>query len=110
MQRPSNKLDDIDPDIQNYIWWLESKLNGYTEFQKEMSNTMNVLADDLRLANAGATSGYKLLSGNKDDKIFERIMTMIKMQNQMKSASLVETEEAVIKKKKTNIQDFVVKR
>ena len=108
MKKP--EIDGIDADVQNYISYLESRLNGYSEFQLEISHTLHVLAEDLKLANSGATSGYKLLSGNKDDKIFERIMTMIKMNAQMKNVSLVETEETTVKKKKTNIQDFVLKK
>lgn len=106
MNKPD--IDGIDPDVQNYIYYLEGRLNGFPEFQQELSYTLHVLAEDLRLANTGAQTGYKLLSGNKDDKIFERIMAMIKMQGQMKNASLIETEETTVKKKKTNIQDFIV--
>lgn len=108
MKRP--EIEGIDPDVQNYIWWLESRLNGHSDFQQELSHTLQVLSEDLKLANSGAQSGYKLLSGNKDDKIFERIMLMIKMNAQMKNVALVETEETTVKKKKINVQDFVLKK
>lgn len=107
MKRPG--LDGLDPDVQNYIWWLETRLDGSTEFQQELSTTLHVISEDLKLANTGATSGYKLLSGNKDDKLFERIMTLIKMNSQLKSLSLIELNDEPVKKKKTNIQDFVKK-
>lgn len=106
MKKPN--IDGIDPDVQNYIWYLESRLNGYSEFQQELSNTLHVLAEDLKLANNGERSGYKLLSGNKDDKVFERIITLIKAQSQIKSVALLDAEEPQIKKKKVNIQDFVL--
>ena len=108
MKRP--EIEGIDPDIQNYIWWLEGIVNSHSDFDRELSNTLQVLSQDLKLANSGSQSGYKLLSGNKDDKIFERIMTIIKMKSQMKNIALVETEETTIKKKKTNSQDFVLKK
>lgn len=110
MKRPD--IDGIDPEIQNYIWFLENTLNGPSELQKELSFMCHVLAEDLRLVNSGATKGFLLLSGNKDDKIFERILTLVKNQSDFKSLTLVELENPENKKpdkKKMNIQDFVIK-
>lgn len=64
-------------------------LNGASNLQIQLSWMCHVLAEDIELANSGASEGFRLLSGNKDDKIFERLMTMVKMKTELGSLSLL---------------------
>lgn len=91
MDRPN--VISADSAVIAYIEYLEGCLNGANELQKELAFTCHILAEDLKLANNGKVSGFKLLSGNKDDKIFERIFIMVKNKTDLASLSLLPKEE-----------------
>lgn len=106
MDRPEQLGDN--KATTDYIEYLEGCLNGANELQKELAYTCHILAEDLKLANGGKVSGFKLLSGNKDDKIFERIFIMVKNKTDLASLSLLPKSER--EKEKGNAFEEVSKR
>lgn len=91
MKKPD--ITKLSKELIEYITKLENICYGATELQAQLSLMCHVLAEDMKLANSGATEGFKLLSGNKDDKIFERLMTMVKMKSDFALLSLLPKED-----------------
>jgi hypothetical protein len=107
MERPN--IDGIDPDIQCYIYYLECIVNAHPKLQREISKTLDVIADDLALLNRGEKDGFKILTGFKDDKLFDRIMVVLKMKNDLKGAALSQIEtDTPVKRKITKMQDITL--
>lgn len=81
-----------------YAKWQDSILEGPTYLQKVLAYTCQIIAEDLELALTGENEGFKFLSGNKDDKIFERFTTIVKLRGDLSLLSLLPKEEAIVAK------------
>lgn len=64
-------------------------LSSTNEFQIVIAETVAVLNSDLRKVNTGGKD-FKILKS--DDKTFDRVVVLIKLQNDMKSLSLLPKE------------------
>lgn len=71
----------------NQAWKILSATN---EFQQVISETVAVINEDLRLINKGTKQGLKVING--EEKVFDRVVVLIKLQNDMKSLSLLPKE------------------
>ncbi len=85
---------------EELLAWAEYQdkiLDGPNDLQKMLAYTCSVMAEDLEKIIADKHEDLKILSNNKDDKIFERITVMAKLKNEFSSLSLLptEVEEAV---------------
>lgn len=89
------------PDLENatkqqlidFINYQEKAMNGANELQIALGFTMFAIAQDVRLINEGKKTGLKILSADKDDKIFANLMTVIKFKNDFNSLSLLPKSE-----------------
>lgn len=101
-------------ETRNYVSYLEKIIGGASNLQKQLAIICDVLASDLEILSQGKTEGLVLLSSDKDDKSFERLFMVIKNKTDLISLSQfgTTTEETTTKtvKKKTNLQDFVLKK
>lgn len=104
MKRPD--LEKLSKEQLAYVEYLEGR--GIPKLQLSIANVCDVLADELECAVKGEREKLKILVG--DEKIFERFLAIVKNKKDFDALSFVETvETTVTKKKKTNIQDFVIK-
>lgn len=112
MLRPD--LSGVTPEVGKYVAWLEKIIGASSNLQKQLAIICDVIASDLELLSKGQAEGLVLLSGDKDDKSFERLFMVIKNKTDLISLSQfgVETEETTTKvvKKKVNMQDFVLNK
>lgn len=107
MKKPD--LNGLTLEQLKYVEYLEGR--GVSKLQLELAHVCDILADDISAVCAGGTS-FKILSN--DEKVFEKVLAVVKNKKDfMDLAVTIESEEpaaAVAKKKKSNIQDFVVKK
>ena len=72
--------------------WCEQAwkmLSSVNEFSTVISETVGVINEDLRKLNKGEKT-FKILSG--EEKVFDRVVVLIKLQNDMKNLSLLPKE------------------
>ncbi len=88
-----------------WIAYQDKILDGPNDLQKMLSYTCSMIAEDLEMVLAGNNADLKLLSGNKDDKIFERITVLIKLKTEFSSLSLLPEEiEKAVKSKVSKLK------
>lgn len=104
MKRP--QTSNISNEWLKYVEYLEGR--GIQQLQLTLANVCNILAQEINLAVEGKNESLKILVS--DDKIFEKILAIVKAKKDFDALTLITTsEETTVKKVKKNIQDFVVK-
>lgn len=97
MKKPDYETCTKD-ELVAYTKWQDSILDGPTYLQKILAYTCQIIGEDLELALTGASEGFKFLSGNKDDKIFERFTTIVKLRGDLSQLSILPKEEPIVSK------------
>lgn len=105
MKRPDK------PTIVNqseYIDYLEKYFNAIPKLKRQMLLMADKLADEIESVSNGNLKGLTIL--NSDEKLFERLNTLVKTKEWSDLAIMTEeTETKTVTKRKTNIQDFIAK-
>lgn len=66
-------------------------LNGASELQIELAHLAHTIAMEIRKVNSGQTEDLTILNG--DDKLFERLVALIKLKLELSSLSLLPKSE-----------------
>lgn len=85
MERPD--ITGLSKEQLEWFEWASKILYSANEFQVTISETVSVINSDLKLVNEGKKVGLRILNG--EEKIFDRVVVLVKLQNDMKSLSLV---------------------
>ena len=80
-------------EILEWAKYQDKILDGPNDLQKMLAFTCSIIAEDLENIIADKHEDLKILSNNKDDKIFERITILTKLKNEFSSLSLLPLEE-----------------
>lgn len=111
MLRPDLQTATI-AELTEYALYAEKILCGASKLQIQMALLCDVLAEEIQKVNAGEVSigGLPILMG--EEKLFERLLAVVKNKSEFIALALItSTEETTTKttKQKVNIQDYVVK-
>lgn len=88
---------------------INEKKAGESKLNAELDNVLGTIADDLVIINSGKKGDLKILS--LDDKIYARIMNLLKTtEDPVSKAKAKKEEEPEPIAKKPNIQDAVLKK
>lgn len=101
MEKPD--LTGLTKAQEDYVDFLEGSLNGTTDLLKELSLFNKICSDDMRLIRNGEAlhdgSNLKYIKSDKDDIVFNRVMTLIAKFKELQAVEQSMTINSTVKKK-----------
>lgn len=91
MKKPN--LIGLTKEQRDYVEESWKIINAASKLQLSLALISDTIANDVDILSAGETEGLIILSSNKDDKSFERLVQVIKLKTELFSLSLQPKEE-----------------